>query len=138
MSDQMKGRAIAPGQHIEPESLRSGRLHRISRLMALAIKCDGLIRAHVLSDYSDIASLGRVSKPRVTQIMNLLNLAPDIQEYLLFLPSTTLCRDRLSERHLRPIARMVDWSEQRELFAALCAVHSTEHDCSRVRAADGE
>ena len=98
-----------------------GRLHRVSRLMALAIKCDGLIRSQVLRDYTDIAKLDRISKPRVTQIMNLLNLAPDIQEHLLFLPPTTSCRDQISERHLRGIAKLVDWSDQRKLFPALCA-----------------
>ncbi len=108
-------------QDPHPNVSAQGRLHRVSRLMALAIKCDGLIRSQVLRDYTDIAKLGRISKPRVTQIMNLLNLAPDIQEHLLFLPPTTSCRDRISERNLRGIAKLVDWSEQRKLFPALCA-----------------
>ena len=108
-------------QDPHPNMSAQGRLHRVSRLMALAIKCDGLIRSQVLRDYTDIANLGRISKPRVTQIMNLLNLAPDIQEHLLFVPPTTSCRDRISERHLRGIAKLVDWSEQRKLFPALCA-----------------
>ena len=106
----------------EPEPLAPGRLHRVTRLMALAIKYDGLIRSRVLLDYSDIARLGRISKARVTQIMNLLNLAPDIQERLLFLPRTTLCRDRISERHLRNAGKLVDWTEQRALFDALPGV----------------
>ena len=88
--------------------------------MALAIKCESLIRSQVLRDYTDLACLGRISKPRVTQIMNLLNLAPDIQEYLLFLPPTTLRRDPISERHLRDVAKLVDWSQQRTLFSRLC------------------
>ncbi len=104
---------------VEPLTVLPGRLHRVSRLMALAIKCEGLIQRRVLWDYSDIARLGRVSKPRVTQIMNLLNLAPDIQECLLFLPPTSLWRDRIAERHLRAITKLVDWSQQRELFSAL-------------------
>src|SRR3712207_3152134 len=33
-----------------------------------------------------VARLGHVTRARVTQIMNLLNLAPDIQEAILFLP----------------------------------------------------
>lgn len=121
----------------EPESLAPGRLHRITRLMALAIKYDGLIRSRVLLDYSDIARLGRISKARATQIMNLLNLAPDIQERLLFLPRTTLCRDRISERHLRGAAKLVDWTEQRALFDALFGVsgHTLLPGGRRVRAA---
>ncbi len=107
-----------------PESLPAGRLHRVSRLMALAIKFDALLSSRVLLDYSDIARLGGISKARVTQIMNLLNLAPDIQECLLFLPRTTACRDRISERQLRGVGKLVDWTEQRELFHALFGVHA--------------
>jgi hypothetical protein len=101
------------------EHTGGGRLHRVSRLMALAIKLESLLANRTLRDYTAIAVLGGVSKPRVTQIMNLLNLAPDIQEQLLFLPPTTLPRDKLCERHLRRVAKLVDWGEQRALFAAL-------------------
>lgn len=53
---------------------------RLARLMALAIKFDGLVRQGVVRDYADLARLGYVSRARITQIMNLLHLAPDIQE----------------------------------------------------------
>jgi len=52
--------------------------------MALAIRFDDLIRRGEVRDYADLARLGHVSRARITQIMNLLNLAPDIQERLLF------------------------------------------------------
>ena len=48
--------------------------------MALAIRCDELIRSGVIENYAAIARLGHVTRARVSQIMNLLNLAPDIQE----------------------------------------------------------
>jgi hypothetical protein len=96
-----------------------GRLHRISRLMALVIKLETLLGEQTLRDYTDIAVLGGVSKARMTQIMNLLNLAPDIQEQLLFLPRTTRQRDRICERHLRAVAKLVDRNEQRRLFSAV-------------------
>ena len=54
--------------------------------MALAIRFDGLIRDGVVADQAELARLGHVTRARVTQIMNLLQLAPDIQEALLFLP----------------------------------------------------
>ena len=90
----------------------------------------------MLRDYTDLAKLGRISKPRITQIMNLLNLAPDIQEYLLFLPPTTSCRDQISERRLRGIAKLVDWSEQRKLFPALSAAVSNGTDVDKHTKAD--
>lgn len=54
----------------------TGRIPRISKLMALAIKMEGLVREGKVSDYTALAAVGHVSKPRLTQIMNLTNLAP--------------------------------------------------------------
>ena len=58
----------------------AGRLPRITRLMALAIRFEQLIRDGIVDDYAALARLGKVSRARVTQVMNLLLLAPDIQE----------------------------------------------------------
>ena len=87
-------------------------ISRIARLMALALRFDGLLRKKTIRDYAELASLGRVTRARMTQIMKLLNLAPDIQEQLLFLTDT----GGLNERNLRPIVRMIDWDEQRRMF----------------------
>ena len=57
---------------------------RIARLMALAIRLEGLVRKQRLQDYAELARLGSVTRGRMTQIMQLLHLAPDIQEQLLF------------------------------------------------------
>lgn len=67
----------------------AGNLPRITKLMALAIRFDSLVSRGEVQDYADLARLGYVTRARITQIMNLLNLAPDIQEALLFLPRTT-------------------------------------------------
>ena len=88
------------------------RVPRVSRLMALAIHFDGLIRSGVVRDYADIARLGGVTRARVTQIMNLLNLAPEIQERLLFLPGSDKGRDLIGERNMRRICEVVEWREQ--------------------------
>lgn len=82
--------------------------------MVLAIYFDQLISEGVVADQAEIARLGHVSRTRVTQIMNLLNLAPDIQEELLFPRSTPLGRSAVSERVLRPIAASPDWQNQRQ------------------------
>ena len=54
----------------------------------------------------------------MTQIMNLLLLAPDIQEDILFLPRTKQGRDPIRERHLRPIVTILDWRKQRKMWVA--------------------
>ena len=56
---------------------------RIARLMALAIRFDKLIRDGVVADQGELARLGKISRARVTQILNLLSLAPDIQAAIL-------------------------------------------------------
>lgn len=95
-----------------------GRVPRVARLMALAIQFQDLIDRGEIRDYAELARLGYVSRARVTQIMNLLNLAPDIQEAILFLP-TGFGRGPVTERHLRRINSMINWREQRRLWSHL-------------------
>ena len=59
------------------------RVPRITRLMALAIKFQDMVDRGEVRDYADLARLGYVTRARITQIMNLLNFAPDIQEGVL-------------------------------------------------------
>ena len=97
----------------------TGRVPRVARLMALAIRCDQLIRNGVIANQSELADFGRITTARMTQIMALLNLAPDIQEKILFLPRTERGRDVLKETDVRPIASALDWRKQRRMWAAL-------------------
>lgn len=96
-----------------------GNLPRVTRLMALAIRFDQLICDGEIRDLADIARLGHVTRARVTQIMNLLHLAPDIQEAILALPRVEEGRNPITERDLRPIAAIVDWRKQRRSWAGL-------------------
>ena len=101
---------------VAPDAACQEHIPRPARLMALAIKFDILIQQDVVRDYADLARLGHVSRARITQIMNLLHLAPDIQEQLMALPSGDGGLGTLCERHLRNLARIIDWSEQRHLW----------------------
>src|SRR5262249_57194878 len=94
-----KGLAVGPAPAVPP-----GRVPRVARLLALAHRLEGLLRAGVARDYAELGRLGRVTRARVSQIMSLLYLAPDIQEAILFLPPPTRGRDRLHMRHLLPLA----------------------------------
>jgi hypothetical protein len=101
-----------------------GRVPRVSRLMALAIRFDGLIREGVVSDYGELAQLGHVTRARISQIMNLVHLAPDIQEALLFLPKVERGRDPLVLRDLQTLASIADWKKQRKMWGALQHNHA--------------
>ena len=87
--------------------------------MALAIRFDRLIKDGEIDDQADLARLGHVTRARVTQIMNLLQLAPDIQEAILHLPRTIKGRDPIRERHVAPIAAEPDWQRQRSRWERL-------------------
>ena len=114
------------GQKREP--VPAGRIPRLSRLMALAIRSDQLIRDGVVADQAELARLGHVSRARVTQILNLLNLSPDIQETLLFLPHVESGRDSVTERELRPIVAVPDWRKQRKMWDRLQVTTSVRNE----------
>jgi hypothetical protein len=97
----------------------AGRVPRVARLMALALRLDEQIRRGELAGHGEVAALGQVTRARVSQIMNLVNLAPDIQEAVLFLPRTVKGRDALHLRQLQPIASAMDWRTQRLLWREL-------------------
>jgi hypothetical protein len=81
--------------------------------MALAIRFDGLLRDGTVPNLTELARLAHVTQPRMTQIMNLLHLAPDIQEALLFLPPVRGRDECVSERDLRKVASRPRWCQQR-------------------------
>jgi len=100
-----------------------GRVPRVARLMALALRFQRLVESEEVRDYAELARLGHVTRARMTQIMNLLNLAPDIQEDLLFLPTTESGRDPIRELQLRPITFVPDWRKQRAMWQHIRARH---------------
>lgn len=107
-------KVLKEGEAPKPQPASS--IPRLSRLMALAIYMQALVDKGEAADYADLARLAHVTRARITQIMNLLHLAPDIQEDLLHLPPGTGGRDALRERMMRPIAAVPDWRKQREMW----------------------
>jgi hypothetical protein len=95
------------------------RTPHISRLMALAIHFQGMLDDGHVSDLATLARWGKVSRARMTQIMNLNLLAPSIQERLLFLPQTDRGRDDITVRELQKVALEPDWSRQLAMFGEL-------------------
>jgi len=96
-----------------------GRIPRVARLMALAIHMDDLVRCGEVADYAELSRLAHVTRARMTQVMNLVHLAPDIQEEILDLPCISRGRDRIHEPALRPIAAALGWREQRAMWRTL-------------------
>lgn len=99
----------------EPQTVPQevGRIPRITRLMALAIKFEGYVRDGVVKDYAELARLGHVTRARLTQIMDLNLLAPDIQEAIMDLPRTVEGRDGVTLREMMGVVRKNSWDKQR-------------------------
>ncbi len=126
MPPQPKAAASAVG---EP------RLPRITRLLALAVRFEELLRAGTVRDYAELARLGGVSRSRITQIMNLRNLAPAIQEQILLQSSGSVAYEALNERLIRRVMQHLDWREQMRMLERI--VSPTQNECERDCRNDG-
>ena len=89
----------------------------VARLMALALRFEELVR-QAWSGLQDLGVLGHVTA-RVSQILNLIHLAPDIQEALLFRRRPERGRDSLDLRKVLPLTKVWDWQKQRRLWRGL-------------------
>ena len=115
---QAKGRKRLHADGAAPEAA-PGRVPRVAKLLALAHRLERLLRDGVVKDYAELGQLGRVTRARISQIMSLLNLAPDIQVTILFLPRTERGRDPVVLRDLLPLTTVPDWKKQRRLWREL-------------------
>ena len=111
--------SIQPGPAPVPTPLPEGNVPRISRLMALAIHFDRLLATGAVGSLSELARSVRITGARMSQIMALNRLAPEIQETLLFLPLTVSGRAPVTERELRAISTEPEWRKQRAAFPAI-------------------
>lgn len=107
---------LREGKEPEPPDVPEERVPRVSKLMALAVRFERLIEEGHVKDYAQLARLGHVSRARITHIMNLRLLAPDIQEEILFLPRISKGPGPITERDLRPIAAQPLWRRQRQMW----------------------
>ena len=103
-----------------PEKISPPRedLPRITKLLALAHRWNRLIEEGVVANNAEIASMMGLSRARVTQIMALLYLAPEIQEQILASPPDPGL-ERLTERSVRVLTALPAWDDQRRLWVSL-------------------
>jgi DNA invertase Pin-like site-specific DNA recombinase len=131
LTKEQDGRCVAAGSSAEatktqnsrgPQPLvaeQTERVARVTRLLALALKFEEMIRSGVVDNYAMLAQLGQVSRSRVSQMTNLLSLAPDIQEEILFLRPEEAKQLRISEPAVRKLSAILDWREQRAYWRRL-------------------
>jgi hypothetical protein len=93
------------------------RPYRVARMLAVAHIMKQKLESGEFTDLDRLAAAAGFSKARVSQLLDLTLLAPDIQEELLFaeqLPG----RDPIHERSLRSVLRNLAWSQQRKVYSA--------------------
>ncbi|ACY13371.1 hypothetical protein [Haliangium ochraceum] len=85
---------------------------RVAQMLAFAHRVDGEVERGEFESRSAAARHYGMTTGRITQLMSLLWLSPEIQEDVLFLAAID-GREPVSGQALEKIARVVDWSEQR-------------------------
>jgi hypothetical protein len=108
--------AAAVAETAPPEE---GSLPRVTRVLALAIQFQEMLRTGEVRDCADLARLAGVTRERISQIMKLAWLAPDIQMEVLYFPPVSGVYFPIRERALRSISNCLGWDEQRELWDKL-------------------
>ncbi len=103
----------------KPPACEPGRVPRVARWLALAIRLEARLAAGTLADAATVARDAQVTRARVSQVLNLAFLAPDIQEAVLGLPRVAAGRDPVTLGDLQRIALTLDWAKQRALWTRL-------------------
>lgn len=85
---------------------------KVAKMLALAHHLQNAIDRGLVADRTTIAARLRVTKARITQLLDLTLLAPDLQEAVLAMEAVDGV-EPMSERKLREVAQVRDWSEQR-------------------------
>lgn len=96
-----------------------GKLPRVTQVLALAIQFDDWVRRGEVRDFADLARLGCLSRARISQVLKLLWLAPDIQAEILALPRSSAGRFPISEVATREVAGAAGWQKQRSIWGKL-------------------
>lgn len=101
-----------------PKPPREPRSPRVVELLHKAIKWQALLESGEIANQADIAPRECITRARVTQVMGMLRLAPEIQEHLLSMPETHR-RPPVTERTLRPIESISNYRDQLREFQKL-------------------
>ena len=112
-------RAAAGRPRRSPAPASPGKLPRLTQVLALAIQFDDMVKRGEVSDFAGLARLACLSRARISQVVKLLWLAPEIQQEILGLPRTSAGRFPISEVAARRVSEEPNWCEQRALWDKL-------------------
>ena len=107
-----------PSRVLNRKPPKAPRTPRVVELLRKALEWQALLESGEASNQAAIARQEGITRARVTQVMGLLRLAPEIQQHVLSLPDM-VHRPAITERALRPIAQMERASDQKARFQQL-------------------
>lgn len=105
-----------------------GQVAMVARMLALAHHLQGAIDRDLVADRASVARSLGVTRARVTQLLDLLMLAPDIQEQVLAIEAVDGV-EPIGERALRDVAHAGTWEAQGRVWMATGLGH-TARDCA--------
>ena len=97
------------------KSPREPRTPRVVELLRKANEWQALLESGKIANQAEIAIREGITRARVTQIMGMLHLAPDIREKILSM-SKAVRRPQITERVLRPICTIPGYRDQLREF----------------------
>jgi hypothetical protein len=119
----------------KPKPPREPKPPRVVELLGKAIEWQGLIESGDVANQVAIARREGITRARVTQVMGLLRLAPEIQQHILSMPNVVR-RPAITERALRPIAQIQNTGEQMDEYRKLLSLSTSwslpSRPCSRT------
>ena len=110
--------SAVPPSRGDPKPLREPMTPQVVELLRKAIEWQTLLESGKIANQADIARKEGITRARVTQVMGMLRLAPEIQQNILSMPEM-IRRSPISERMLRPIATIIDRRDQLREFQGL-------------------
>ena len=119
-------RRVAPDQTVNALSVKARnrkppkppQTPKVVELLRTAQEWRRQIDAGDVTNQAEIARREGITRARVTQIMALTRLAPEIQDHVLSLPATAH-RSAITEKALRPIASLENRGVQNDRFREL-------------------
>ena len=132
-------RRVAPDQTVNALSAKARnrkppkapQTPKVVELLRTAQEWRRQLDAGEVRNQAEIARREEITRARVTQVMGLLRLDPEIQEQVLSLRAM-IRRSAISERALRPIAQIGDLDRQRSLFQELLQEHNSDSGATQI------
>jgi len=90
----------------------------VVELLRKALEWQALLESGQVHNQAEIARREGITRARVTQVMSLLRLPPEIQQHILTMPDAVR-RPAITERALRPITQLEDLADQKAKFQEL-------------------